>query len=126
MRKRAQRRTRRDPEQTLRRILWLAEQAERDEGAREVLHDALLSAHDVRLSSPLIAVQGGQKRLLRTLADKYESAIGEAEHEAEISGQKQFIIVSPHLKMMPVRILPLSGTRSSTGTLVYTTRAGRR
>lgn len=126
MRKRAQRRARRDPEQTLQRILWLAEQAEHDEGAREVLHDALLNAHDVPSARPsLISIIGERSR---TLAEKYSFYIEYAEREAEASDSKWSVTLTPSdLKYRPESALTVrpAGPAKWRGILrVYTTRAG--
>lgn len=139
------RRRRRDPERTRDRILWLAQEAQELDDAREILHDALLEAHDVSIPEVLRpkefgeAVWLGNLVAIKTLADEYGYHLRKAEHDAREDDQKRVIVFTPRwlakLSRTSSRTLspsPFTFMRQSYATdrlrgpdvVVYTTRAG--
>lgn len=117
-RSRSSSRRRRDPDQSLQRIQWLTKAVEDgDEDARQILHDALLDAHDVLLRprSPMMV----------SLADVYAHYIERAEYEARFT-ELQHIITFNHAQLdsLSFTILPTTRNRWRGIVRVYTTRNG--
>lgn len=133
----ARRRGRRDPNQTLDRIAWLAREAGESDAARQILHDALLEADDVerpliyRLQHKGEPASQANFTAIRTLAADYRWHGREAERMAEYDNQKRVIVFTP--MAMVTKEGPFSFMRHSYATeylpagnvAVYTTAAGR-